>query len=155
MRRPISFTYIIIVTICSLMNIIALMPATKAYEVLLRNWGGQDTDTCCVWQEDYLHNFITYIPPNAEHNNLFYCFSCGTFDGIGEHGADLRNGILTYHTLDNTTTYWVDMHVINDGPSSNKGGYNKDTCFHVFGDLGEATLDEAPYDECEKIRDSK
>jgi len=29
MQRPISFTYIIIVTICSLMNIIALMPATK------------------------------------------------------------------------------------------------------------------------------
>ncbi|PKY27505.1 hypothetical protein RhiirB3_529245 [Rhizophagus irregularis] len=136
-------------------NVSFLYDQVLSYEVLLRNWGGQDTDTCCVWQEDYLHNFITYIPPNAEHNNLFYCFSCGTFDGIGEHGADLRNGILTYHTLDNTTTYWVDMHVINDGPSSNKGGYNKDTCFHVFGDLGEATLDEAPYDECEKIRDSK
>ena len=41
------------------------------------------------------------------------------------------------------------------GPSSNKGGYNTNTCFHVFGDLGEATLDEAPYEECQQIRDSK
>ncbi|GBC02105.1 hypothetical protein RclHR1_04450013 [Rhizophagus clarus] len=137
------------------MNIIALMPATKAYEVLLRNWGGQSIDTCCVWQEDYLHNFITYIPPNAEHNDLYYCFSCATFDGIGEHGADLRNGILTYHTLDNTTTYWVDLDVRNRNQGSNKGGYNKDTCFHVYGDASDANLDEAPYDECEKIRDSK
>ncbi|CAG8463962.1 9392_t:CDS:2 [Gigaspora margarita] len=46
------------------MSIIALMPATEAYEVLLRNWGGAEAVTCCVWEEDVHRNFITFIPPN-------------------------------------------------------------------------------------------
>ncbi|PKY58969.1 hypothetical protein RhiirA4_481330 [Rhizophagus irregularis] len=45
------------------MNIIALMPATEAYEILLRNWGGYSDVSCCVWEEDYQRNFLTYIPP--------------------------------------------------------------------------------------------
>ncbi|CAB4445674.1 unnamed protein product [Rhizophagus irregularis] len=138
------------------MNIIALMPATKAYEVLLRNWGGYSGAWCCVWQEDYQRNFITFIPPNVWDKD-YYCFSCATFDGMEEHGADLRNGILTYHTIDNTTTYWVDLGV--DQPSAyadtNEGGYNRDTCFHVYGNFKVAELNEAPYDECQKIRDPK
>ncbi|PKB98562.1 hypothetical protein RhiirA5_403904 [Rhizophagus irregularis] len=163
MRCPISFTYIIIATICSLMNIIALMPATKAYEVLLRNWGGQSNAECCVWQEDAQHNFITYIPqsvPNEKHH-YYYCSNCATFDGMDKEGADLRNGILTYRTLDDTTTYWADMVVSfkpgNNHIRTNRGGdsgYNNHTCFHVFGDHNEARLDEAPYEECQKIRDS-
>ncbi|CAI2188322.1 15180_t:CDS:2 [Funneliformis geosporum] len=141
------------------MNIIALMPATEAYEVLLRNWGGYSGASCCVWQEDSQHNFITFIPPNVPlKNNAYYCFSCATFDGMEKWGADLRNGILTYHTIDNTTTYWVDLGVTNPGDytDTNEGGYNKDTCFHVYGGpVNEAELTEAPYEECQKIRDSK
>ncbi|CAB4416288.1 unnamed protein product [Rhizophagus irregularis] len=139
------------------MNIIALMPATKAYEVLLRNWGGFNGAVCCVWQEDYQRNFITFIPPNIRAHNDYYCFHCATFDGMGSNGADLRNGILTYHTIDNTTTYWVNLGVnFLKYAYTNKGGYNRDTCFHVYGgDKNDADLEEAPYDECQKIRDSK
>ncbi|GES93707.1 hypothetical protein GLOIN_2v1846791 [Rhizophagus clarus] len=119
-----------------LMNIIALMPATEAYEVLLRNWGGEESRTCCVWQEDSQHNFITYIPPSVPHKNEdYYCFDCATFDA-----------------------YWVDMGILDGFAKSNQGGdsgYTKNTCFHVHGRKFDASLYEAPYDECEKIRDSK
>ncbi|GBC10573.1 hypothetical protein RclHR1_09730009 [Rhizophagus clarus] len=135
------------------------MPATEAYEVLLRNWGGEESRTCCVWQEDSQHNFITYIPPSVPHKNEdYYCFDCATFDGMDLKGADLRNGILTYQTLDNTTAYWVDMGILDGFAKSNQGGdsgYTKNTCFHVHGRKFDASLYEAPYDECEKIRDSK
>ncbi|CAI2182150.1 14143_t:CDS:2 [Funneliformis geosporum] len=130
MQRPISFTFIIIVTICSLMNIIALMPATEA--------------NCCVWEENYQRNFITYIPPNNQGS--YYCFSCATFNGMEQHGADVRNGILTQQTLDCKRC---------KSRSDYKGGYNKNTCFRVYGDRNYATLAESPYEECEKIRDSK
>jgi hypothetical protein len=74
---------------------------------------------------------------------------------MNKRGADLRNGILTYHTIDNTTTYWVDLgYTYPDGHiGTNRGGYNRDTCFHVYG-AGDnaAELYEAPYDECQKIR---
>ncbi|CAB4408120.1 unnamed protein product [Rhizophagus irregularis] len=143
------------------MNIIALMPATEAYEILLRNWGGYSDVSCCVWEEDYQRNFLTYIPPasprdaNASpHNGASYCFVCSTFDGMEKRGGDLRNGILTQQTLDNTTTYWVNVNT-NYDTSKNKGGYNKDTCYHVYADYFSLELDEAPYEECEKIRDSK
>ncbi|CAG8782159.1 19739_t:CDS:1, partial [Racocetra fulgida] len=66
--------------------------------------------TCCVWQEDSQHNFIIYIPPNVNYE-AYYCFNYATFDGINDHGSNLRNGILTYQTLDNTTAYWVDLDV--------------------------------------------
>ncbi|CAG8770549.1 97_t:CDS:2, partial [Gigaspora rosea] len=128
------------------------------YEVLLRNWGGYSGARCCVWQEDYQHNFITLIPLKLESPSSYYCSSCATFNGMDRWGADLRNGILTYHTIDNTTTYWVDLGVLNPGDyaSTNKGGYNRDTCFHVYGgEVNQAELNEAPYEECQKIRDSK
>ncbi|CAG8659846.1 13781_t:CDS:2, partial [Racocetra fulgida] len=82
--------------------------------------------TCCVWQEDYQRNFITFIPPNVTLR-AYYCFTCATFDGMELWGADLKNG-----------------------------GYNRDTCFHVYGgEFSKPKLDEAPYEECQKIRDSK
>ncbi|RIB30008.1 hypothetical protein C2G38_2153950 [Gigaspora rosea] len=146
------------------MNIIALMPATKAYEVLLRNWGGYSGATCCFWQEDSQHNFITLIPLKLEDPRNYYCCSCATFDGMDRWGADLRNGILTYHTIDNTTAYWVDLgvdypdfvgHGYADTNEGGEGGYNRDTCFHVYGNTDQAELNEAPYEECQKIRDSK
>ncbi|RIA85304.1 hypothetical protein C1645_830984 [Glomus cerebriforme] len=140
------------------MNIIALMPATEAYEILLRNWGGLSTMICCMWEEDSNRNFITYVPPDVPHNSAeSYCTTCATFEFLG----DVRNGILTQKTLDNTTTYWVNLQVTDDlGRSSVfHGGYNSNTCFHVFGGEGgwipRADLDEAPYEECQKIRDSK
>ncbi|CAG8742262.1 16990_t:CDS:2 [Funneliformis caledonium] len=135
------------------MNIIALMPATEAYEVLLRNWGGDDKAYCCVWEEDAQHKFITFIPPNIPNKpSYYYCSGCATFNGMERFRADLRNGILTYQTLDNTTTYWVNFGT--DYAWSVLGGYNKDTCFHVYGTEHKAELNEAPYEECEKIRDS-
>jgi hypothetical protein len=77
---------------------------------------------------------------------------------MDQHGADLRNGVLTYKTLDDTTTYWVDLEVTvdfnQDQYSTNTGGYNNHTCFHV-GAYGRADLTEAPYEECQQIRDSK
>ncbi|CAB4428298.1 unnamed protein product [Rhizophagus irregularis] len=143
------------------MNIIALMPATKAYEVLFRNWGGYSVVDCAVWEEDYNRHFITYIPPDAPHNGVSYHFNCATFNGM-DSSADIRNGVLTQKTLDNSTTYWV-IFAANDGFGHNsnyKGGYNTNTCFHVLGGGGghwkpRADLYEAPYEECQQIRDSK
>ncbi|CAG8666830.1 13067_t:CDS:2 [Funneliformis mosseae] len=71
------------------MNIIALMLATEAY--------------CCVWEEDAQHKFITFIPPNIPNKPSYYYYSgCVTFNDMEQFRADLRNGILTYQTLDHT-----------------------------------------------------
>ena len=75
-------------------------------------------------------------------------------------GADLRNGILTYNTLDNTTPYWVDIVAVSvwDTHKTNIGGdygYDQNICVHVYGSDEDVRLDLALYEECEKIRDSK
>ncbi|RGB38014.1 hypothetical protein C1646_665696 [Rhizophagus diaphanus] len=155
MRCPISFTFIIIVTICSLMNIIAFIPATKAYEILFRNGGGDGGVTCCTWEEDNQHNFITFIPPNVPRkNNDYYCFSCSSFDNVRYDGAYVRNGILTQQTIDNTTTYWVHLgsNLLGNYYEAYQGGYNKDACFMLTGYFKGAEIEELSYDDCKKLR---
>ena len=63
-------------------------------------------------------------------------------------GADLRNGILTYQTIDNTTTYWI--HLGGKFFDQFRGGYNKDACFMLTGDI--ELIDELSLDDCKKIR---
>ena len=80
-------------------------------------------------EEDYKRNFLTYIP-NINPPESYYCFDCKTFEG--GNSTDLRNGILTYNTLDNTTTYWIHYQVFIPGyfllEEAILGGYNEDTC---------------------------
>ncbi|CAG8701826.1 18613_t:CDS:2 [Rhizophagus irregularis] len=149
----------------------AFIPATKAYEILLRNGGGDSHGnkviisdfielnsmmTCCTWEEDDQRNFITFIPPNVPHkNNDYYCFPCSSFDIVGRYfGADLRNGILTYQTIDNTTTYWIHLgsNYIGAYYEAYQGGYNKDACFMLTGYFNAAEIEELSYDDCKKIR---
>ncbi|RGB28154.1 hypothetical protein C1646_768164 [Rhizophagus diaphanus] len=126
------------------MNIIALMPATKAYEILFKSEGGDAESLCCVWQEDGSQNFITYIPPG--HDRDYYCYHCPFFDDLKNYGVDIRNGIATYHTLDYTTTYWVDFGVdpgdTGDYTATNRGGYNSDACFSLKGWPAGISIDE-------------
>jgi hypothetical protein len=79
---------------------------------------------------------------------------------MDQWGADLRNGILTYNTLDNTTPYWVDLIADSswDEHRTNIGGdfgFNANICVHVYGSDSDARLDLALYEECQRIRDSK
>ncbi|CAB4412786.1 unnamed protein product [Rhizophagus irregularis] len=136
----------------------AFIPATKAYEILLRYERGQE-GSCCVWEEDVYRNFITFIPSNVPgDHHYYYCFDCSDFNTT--NGADFRNGILTYNTIDNTTTYWVNLGVSSDNGDyrdTHNGGHDKDTCFGTIGDgTGSvfAYLDELSYDDCKKIRDA-
>ncbi|RGB21318.1 hypothetical protein C1646_778374 [Rhizophagus diaphanus] len=138
------------------MNIIAFIPATKAYEILFQNGDGGSEETCCIWEEDYQRNFITYIPPNVPRkNDDYYCSPCSSFDYLQHDGADLRNGILTHQTIDNTTTYWVHLQSSSYGEAhyeAIKGGYNKDACFMLSGSFLAAVIEELSYDDCKKIR---
>ncbi|RGB31207.1 hypothetical protein C1646_671067 [Rhizophagus diaphanus] len=139
-----------------LMNIIAFMPATKAYEILLRNGGGDSEGTCCTWEEDYQRNFITFIPLNVPYKNEeYYCFPCSSFDELKYDGAYIKNGILTYQTIDSTTTYWIHLGSNFNGAyeESYKGGYNEDACFMLTGKKNVADIEELSYDDCKKIRD--
>jgi hypothetical protein len=112
---------------------------------------------CCVWQEDDQRNFITYIPPyiDIEDHNLYYCFDCSSFDSAARFGgADLRSGILTYHTKDDSTTYWVNLGATSDAGyiSTYRGGYNNNACFLIQGGTNEVTIAEMSYDDCKKTR---
>ncbi|GBC09782.1 hypothetical protein RclHR1_00910032 [Rhizophagus clarus] len=133
------------------------MPATEAYEVLFRNWGGDSQDNCYVWEEDINRNKITVTTPDNPYYGM--AFSCATFNGMS---GDVTNGVLTQRTLDNNTTYWVIFGVVNNDLSASnyKGGYNTNTCFHVKGTSRWyksplAEIDEVTYEECQQIRDSK
>jgi len=139
------------------MNIIALMPATKAYEILIKTKGpGDPQSKCCIWQEDGSHNFITYIPPNIKHEP-YYCYYCSDdIVSLKNAGVDVRNGIATFHTLDYTTTYWVDADVdpgdSGDYIANNKGGYNSDACFSISAWPSGISIEELSLEDCKKTR---
>ncbi|CAI2198495.1 12509_t:CDS:2, partial [Funneliformis geosporum] len=109
--------------------------------------GGDTESVCCIWQEDGSQNFITHIPPGQSDDRDYYCYHCPFFDSLKQYGVDIRNGIATYHTVDYTTTYWVDFGVepgdTGDYTATNRGGYNSDACFSLKGWLGSSiSIDE-------------
>lgn len=122
--------------------------------LLIIIWFYLCTDACCSWAEDAYRNFITYIPPDAPyHDQNYYCFDCSDF--TNNNGANNRNGIRTFQTVDNTTTYWVHYVVRHDGSDVYLGGYNKNTCFDAYGVVDEFFITESSYDDCKKIRDQQ
>ncbi|CAI2187432.1 14349_t:CDS:2 [Funneliformis geosporum] len=107
-----------------------------------------------VIQEDGSQNFITHIPPGQSDDRDYYCYHCPFFDSLKQYGVDIRNGIATYHTVDYTTTYWVDFGVepgdTGDYTATNRGGYNSDACFSLKGWLGSSiSIDELSLEDSE------
>jgi len=99
----------------------------------------------------------------VEDPETYYTFSC-LYPG-GDHGKDFRNGILTYNTLDNSTTYWVHFKLhyhVTGGAGAHGGtmyfllgGYNKNGCYLMNGTTPDLRFYETSYEDCLKVRDGK